>query len=209
MYREAHLKLPSVGRGRSQPGPTNPTNNGNATRKRKAPTKNPPSGDTTAAKSRFFTKPKPEITASQLIKNGVFSPLTRTTTVIDIESDEEKSRSLTGVSTRAKKQDISITRTETEYSFEGDEIMDNPDFFRELERVESAVLSQQSAPSISGGPSQARFSQRPLVAYSDTIEVDTDKENESGSKRRVRRKVLTKKAAAAANQTVISIGDSD
>jgi hypothetical protein len=213
-YREEHLKSTPTGRGRPQPGPANPTDDGNATRKRKATTKNPSSGDTTVAKSRYFTKPKPEITASQLMKNGAFSPLTRTTTIIEIESDEEKRRSSMKVSARTKKQDTSITRTETEYSFDGEDFMNNPDFFQELERVESVVLSQQSAPSVSAGPSKTRFTQRPThqtqVTHSDMIEVDADKENEPGSGRNVRRKVLVKKRnAAAPDQAVIDIEDSD
>jgi hypothetical protein len=217
-YREENLKPPpNVSRGRLQPGPTNPANDSKASRKRKAPTKNPPPlGETTAEKSpeksRFFTKPKPEITASQLMKNGVFSPLTRTTTVIDIESDEEMKPPSPVVPTHTKTSDTSLTRTETEYSFGGDDFMDNPDFFRELERVESAVLSQQFAPSASAGPSRTRHSQNPIkreVVHLDTIDVDTDKENEPVPERRVRRKVMTKKVAAAPNQSVISIGDSD
>jgi len=213
-YREENLKPPPAGRGRPQPGPANPANDGTAPRKRKAPTKNPPTkGNITAEKSRFFTKPKPEITATQLMKNGVFSPLTRTTTVIEIESDEERKQPPLVVSTKVKASDTSLTRTETEYSFEGDDFMENPDFFRELERVESAVLSQQYAPSASAGPSQARPSKNPThqsqVPYSHAIEVDTDKENESAPKRRVRRKVVTKEVAAAPNQSVISIEDSD
>lgn len=149
------------------------------------------------------------------MKNGVFSPLTRTTTVIDIESDEETKRSLRMVPTRKRVSNTSVTRTETEYSFGGDDFMDNPDFFRELEKVESAVLSQQFAPSASAGPSQIRPSQNPnlqsQVARPNTIEieVDTDKENEPVRERRVRRKVMTKKVAAAPNQSVISIEDSD
>ena len=211
-YREVNLKPPPNGRGRLQPGATSPTNDSKVSRKRKAPTKNPPSlGETTVEKSRFFIKPKPEVSASQLMKNGVFSPLTRTTTVIEIESDEDKIS--TAAPSRAKKQNTSITRTETEYSFEGDDFMDNPDFFRELEKVESAVLSQQFAPSVSAGPSQTRPSQIPnfksQAAHSGTIEVDTDKENEPAPERRVRRKVTTKKVAAAPNQSVISIEDSD
>jgi len=213
-YREEHLKPPPNGPGRPQPGPPNPTNDAKPSRKRKAPTKNPPSLDETAVeKSRFFVKPKPEITASQLMKNGVFSPLTRTTTVIDIESDEEMKRPSRVVSTRKRVSDTSVTRTETEYSFGGDDFMDNPDFFRELEKVEIAVLSQKFAPSASAGPSQTRPSQNPnlqsQVARPDTIEVDTDKENEPVRERRVKRRVVTKKVAAAPNQSVISIEDSD
>lgn len=215
-YREENLKPPPNGRGGPQPGPTNPTNDTKPSRKRKVPTKNPPSLDETAVeKSRFFVKPKPEITASQLMKNGVFSPLTRTTTVIDIESDEETKRSSRMVPTRKWVSNTSVTRTETEYSFGGDDFMENPDFFRELEKVESAVLSQQFAPSASAGPSQIRPSQNPnlqsQVAHPDAIEieVDTDKENEPVRGRRVRRKVVTKKVAAAPNQSVISIEDSD
>lgn len=147
------------------------------------------------------------------MKAGVFSPLTRTTTVIEIESDEEKTQPSPVVSTQAKTLNTSLTRTETEYSFEGDDYMENPDFFRELERVETAVLSQQYAPSISAGPSQTRPSQNPIsrsqAPYSDTIEVDEDKENESVPERRVRRKLTTRKVAAAPNQSVISIEDSD
>lgn len=147
------------------------------------------------------------------MKNGVFSPLTRTTTVIEIESDEEIKRPPPVVSSRAKAHNTSLTRTETEYSFEGEDFMDNPDFFRELEMVESAVMSQQNAPSASAGPSKTRPSQNPIprsqVVRPDTIEVDTDKENESVQERRVRRKVVTKKVAAAPNQSVISIEDSD
>ena len=212
-YREGHLKPPPVGRGRPQPGPTRPANGSNTTRKRKAPTENLPPGDATVAKSRFFTKPKLEVTASQLMKNVALSPLTRSETMIEIESDEEKKRSSKGVSTRAKAQDTSIGRTETEYSFEGDDFMENPDFFREFERVESDALSQQYTASVSAGPSQTRHSQRPRqqsqAAHSNAIEVDTDKENEPGLERRVRRKVPTKKSAAAPNQSVISIEDSD
>jgi hypothetical protein len=217
-YRVEYLKLPPGGRGGPQPGPTNPPNDGAATRKRKAPpknpqTKNPPPSNPPVEKSRFFVKPKTEITASQLMNNGVFSPLTRTTTIIEIESDEERKRASAAASTRAGPQNTSITRTETEYSFEGDDFMDNPDFFRELDRVESTVLSQQPAPSASAGPSRARNSRNPAhqtqAAYSETVEVDTDKENEPGMGRRVRRKVRTKKAAAALNQSVISIEDSD
>ena len=213
-YREVNLKPPPNGRGRLQPGATSPTNDSKVSRKRKAPTKNPPSlGETTVEKSRFFIKPKPEISASQLMKNGVFSPLTRTTTVIDIESDEETTQPSRVVPTQTKTSDTSLTRTETEYSFGGDDFMDNPDFFRELEKVESAVLSQQFAPSVSAGPSQTRPSQIPnfksQAAHSGTIEVDTDKENEPAPERRVRRKVTTKKVAAAPNQSVISIEDSD
>ena len=216
-YREENLKPPPNGRGGPKLGPTNPTNDTKPSRKRKVPTKNPPSPDETAVeKSRFFVKPKPEITASQLMKNGVFSPLTRTTTVIDIESDEETRRSSRKVPTRKRVSNTSVTaRTETEYSFGGDDFMDNPDFFRELEKVESAVLSQQFAPSASAGPSQIRPGQNPnlpsQVAHPDTIEieVDTDKENEPVRKRRVRRKVTTKKVAVAPNQSVISIEDSD
>jgi len=213
-YREENLKPPPAGRGRPQPGPINPAIGSTAPRKRKAPTKPPPTqGNITVEKSRFFTKPKPEITATQLMKNGVYSPLTRTTTVIEIESDEERKRPPPVASTKVKAADISLTRTETEYSFEGDDFMDNPDFFRELEKVESAVLSQQYAPSASAGPSQPRPSQNPTrqrkVPYSHAIEVDTDKENESVSERRVRRKIVTKKVAAAPNQSVISIEDSD
>lgn len=213
-YREENLKLPPPGRGRPQTGPTNPVNDSNPPRKRKAPTKNPPVvGNTTTEKSRFFTKPKPEITASQLMKNGVFSPVTRTTTVIEIESDEERKRSLPVVSTQAKAMNTSVTRTETEYSFDDDDFMENPDFVREFARVESTVLSQQYAPSASAGPSQTRPSQNPVrqsqAAYSDMIEVDTDKENESVPERRVRRKVATRKVPAAPNQSVISIEDSD
>ena len=213
-YREEHFKPAPTARGRPQPVPTNRANGGDASGKRKAPTRNPPPGDTTVAKSRFFTKPKPEITASQLIKNGVFSPLTRTTTAIEIDSDEENRRSSRVVSTRPKTQDNSITRTETEYSFEGDDFMDSPDFFREFERVENTVLSQQCAPSVSAGLSQTRRSQQSAhqtqaTYYSDTIEIDTDKENEPESERKVRRKVPMKKAAAALNQSVITIGDSD
>lgn len=212
-YREEHLKLTPIGRGRPQPGPTNPANDGRATRKRKAPTNNPSSGETTVAKSRFFAKPKPEITASQLMKDGAFSPLTRTTTIIEIESDGEKKRSSMVVPTRKKPKNTSVTRTETEYSFDGDDFMENPDFFRELEKVESVVLSQPSAPSVSAGPSQSRYSQRPThqtqVACPDMIEVDTDKENEPALERKVRRKVPAKKAAVVPNQTVIDIEDSD
>jgi hypothetical protein len=213
-YREGNLKPPPAGRGPPQPGPANPASGGNAPRKRKAPSKDPLSlSDTTVEKSRFFIKPKPEITATQLMKAGVFSPLTRTTTVIEIESDEEKTQPSPVVSTQAKTLNTSLTRTETEYSFEGDDYMENPDFFRELERVETAVLSQQYAPSISAGPSQTRPSQNPIsrsqAPYSDTIEVDEDKENESVPERRVRRKLTTRKVAAAPNQSVISIEDSD
>jgi hypothetical protein len=205
-YREENLKPPPRSRGGPQPVPTKPASDSNATRKRKAPAKNPPAknlptGNTPAEKSRFFKKPKPEITASQLMKSGIFSPLTRTATIIEIGSDEEKKVS---VPTRAKPQNISIPRTETEYSFEGDDFMDNPDFLREFDRVESTVLSQQYAPSVSAGPSQTRYSQR---AHTNVIEVDVDKENEP--ERRVKRKVVTKKVAAAANQSVISIEDSD
>lgn len=210
-YREHYLKPIPAGRGPPQPRPPNPANDNNATRKRKAPAKT--SGDTTVAKSRYFIKPKPEITASQLMKNGIFSPPTRTKTIIEIESDEERRRSSMVVSTRTKTKNTSVTRTETEYSFDDDEFLDNPDFFRELERVESAVLSQQYPPSVSAGPSQIRRSQQPThqtqAAYSDTIEVDADKENEPGPGRRVRRKIPTKNAAAAPNQTVIDIEDSD
>lgn len=210
-YREEHLKPPPAGHGGPQPGSTKPANDSNATRKRKAPTKtipakNPPSGGTAVEKSRFFKKPKPEITASQLVKNGIFSPLTRTTTIIEIESDEDKKQSSAAAPTRAKAQDISIPRTETEYSFEGDDFMDNPDFFRELDKVESTVMSQPYAPSVSAGPSQPRNSQR---ARSNAIEVDIDKENDPEPERRVRRKVVTKKVTAASNQSVISIEDSD
>jgi hypothetical protein len=208
-YREENLKPPPVGRGRPEPGPTKPATDGGPTRKRKAPAKNPPPGGTTAEKSRFFAKPKQEITASQLMKNGVLSPLTRTTTVIEIDSDEEKKRS-SKASSRTKTHNTSITRTETEYSFEGDDFMETPDFFQELERVESTVLSQQYAPSVSAGPSQARQTQNPTQAtHLDTIEVDTDKENEPGPERRVRRKVTKKAVPAALNQSVISIEDSD
>jgi len=214
-YREENLKPPPTGHGRPQPErTTNPANDGNTSRKRKAPTKKPPSlGDTTVGKSRFFTKPKPEITATQLMKAGVFSPLTRTTTVIEIESDEERKLSLPDVSTQTRALNTSLTRTETEYSFEGDDYIDNPDFFRELERVESAALSQQTAPSVSAGPSRTRPSQNPTyqsqTLFPDMIEVDTDKENESVPKRRVKRKVMAKKVAAAPNQSVISIEDSE
>lgn len=212
-YRQEHLKPTPTGRGRPQPGPANPTNNGNMARKRKAPTKKPRSDDIVVAKSRFFVAPKPEVTASQLMKNGIFSPLTRTTTIIEIESDEERRQPSKVVPTRAKGQDNSITRTETEYSFEGDEFMENPDFFQELEKVESDVLSQQFAPSISAGPSQNRHSQYPSrqtqAAYSDAIEVDAEKENEPESERKVKRRALRKKGTAALNQAVIDIGDSD
>jgi hypothetical protein len=205
-YREENLKPPPRSRGGPQPAPTKPASDSNATRKRKAPAKNPPAknpplGNTAAEKSRFFKKPKPEITASQLTKSGIFSPLTRTATIIEIGSDEEKKPS---VPTRAKPQNISIPRTETEYSFEGDDFMDNPDFLREFDRVESTVLSQQYPPSVSAGPSQTRYSQR---AHTNTIEIDVDKENEP--ERRVKRKVVTKKVVATANQSVISIEDSD
>lgn len=147
------------------------------------------------------------------MKGGVFSPLTRTTTVIEIESDEEVKRPPPAASTQARALDTGLTRTETEYSFEGDDYMDNPDFFRELERVESAALSQQGASSMSVGFSQTRPSQNPTnrsqVAYSDTIEIDNDKENEPAPERRVRRRVGKSKVAAAPNQSVISIEDSD
>ena len=210
-YRKENLKPPPNVFGRPQPGPTDPTNNSKASRKRKA--NSPSLGETTAEKSRFFIEPKPEITASQLVKSGVFTPLTRTTTVIDIESDEEVEQPSPVVPTRTTTSDTSLTRTETEYSFGGDDFMDNPDFFRELEKVESTVLSQQFAPSASAGPSQNRPSQNPnlrgQVFHLDTIEVDTDKENEPVQERRVRRKVVTKKVVAAPNQSVISIEDSD
>lgn len=213
-YREENLKPPPDGRRRPQPGPTIPTNDGKTSRKRKAPSKSPPlEGKTTVEKSRFFIEPKPEITATQLMKNGVFSPLTRTTTVIEIESDEETKQLSPVVSTQAKAHDTSLTRTETEYSFGGDDFMDNPDFFRELERVESAVLSQQFAPSASAGPSRTRPSQNPnsqsQAARPNAIEVDMDKENEPAPARRVKRKIVKKEVAAAPNQSVISIEDSD
>ena len=140
------------------------------------------------------------------MKGGVFSPLTRTATVIEIESDEEKKQPSPVVS---RTLNNSLTRTETEYSFE-DDYMDNPEFLRELERAESIALSQQHAPSASAGPSRARPSQNPTqsqVTY-DTIEIDTDKENDSVMKR-VKRKVMTKRVAAVPNQSVISIEDSD
>ena len=212
-YREENLKLPPPGNGRPQPGPANPANDSGVPRKRKAPTKNPPPpGDPAVEKSRFFIKPKPEVTATQLIKAGVFSPLTRTGTVIEIESDEEKKQSSPVVSTQARALNTSLTRTETEYSFEGDDYLDNPDFFRELERVESAALSQLHTQAGSVSASQARPNQNQIhqsqVSHPDTIELDTDKENESVPVRRVKRKVLTKKAAAP-NQSVISIEDSD
>ena len=211
-YREQNLKPPPNARGQPQPGPPNPPNDNNTSRKRKAP-KNPPSkGETTAEKSRFFIKPKPEVTASQLMKNGIFSPLTRTTTIIEIESDDEMKR-ISAASTRAKAANDSLTRTETEYSFGAEDFMDNPDFFRELEKVESVVMSQQFPPSISVGPSQTRPTQNAnfqnQAPHPDAIEVDTDKENDPTSERRVRRKVATKKVPAAPNQSVISIEDSD
>lgn len=210
-YRKENLKLPPTGRGRPQPGPANPTKDSKTTRKRKAPAKDQPSGSTALERSRFFIKPKPEVSASQLMKNGVFSPLTRTTTVIEIESDEDKNS--TAAPSRAKKQNTSITRTETEYSFEGDDFMDNPDFFRELERVESTVLSQQYPPSGPAGPSQIRQSQnrtnQTQDSDADAIHVDTDKENEPEPVRRAKRKVTAKTVPAAPNQSVISIEDSD
>ena len=212
-YREENLKPAPNAHGQPQPGrPPNPTNNNKTSRKRKAP-KNPPSkSETTVEKSRFFIKPKPEVTASQLMKNGIFSPLTRTTTIIEIESDDEMKR-ISAASTRAKTADDSLTRTETEYSFGGEDFMDNPDFFRELERVESVVMSQQFAPSMSAGPSQTRPTKnanfQSQASHPDAIEVDMDKENEPTSERRVRRKVVTKKVPAAPNQSVISIEDSD
>ena len=215
VYREENLKPPPPGNGRPQPGPTNPATAINPPRKRKAPTKGPPPpGDATVEKSRFFAKPKQEITATQLIKAGVFSPLTRTTTVIEIESDEEKKQSSSPVvATQVKALNTSLTRTETEYSFEGDDYLDNPDFFRELERVESAALSQQHAPAGSISPSLARPSQNPTnqsqVSHPDTIELDTDKENDSVPVRRVKRRLAGRKVAAAPNQSVISIEDSD
>jgi len=214
-YRKENLKPPPPGNGRPQPGPSNPANNTNPPRKRKAPTKNPPpAGDSTAEKSRFFIKPKPEVTAAQLIKAGVFSPLTRTGTVIEIESDEEKKQpSSPVVASQVKALNASLTRTETEYSFEGEDFMDSPEFFRELERVESAALSQQRAPAGSVSASQARPSQNPThqsqVSHPDTIELDTDKENESVPARRVKRRIVGRKVAAAPNQSVISIEDSD
>lgn len=213
-YREENLKPPPNGRGRPQPAPAKPINDGSTSRKRKAPTKNQPlKVETTVEKSRFFIDPKPEITATQLMKNDIFSPLTRTTTVIEIESDEEIKRPPPMVPTRAKAHNTSLTRTETEYSFEGDDFLDNPDFFRELEKVESVVMSQQNAPSASAGPSQTRPGQntipRSQVVRPDMIEVDTDKENEPVPERRVKRKVVTKKVAAAPNQSIISIEDSD
>ena len=208
-YREENLKPPPKAHGRPQPGPPNPTNNNNTSRKRKAP-KNPPSkSETTVEKSRFFIEPKPEVTASQLMKNGIFSPLTRTTTIIEIESDDEVRRT-SAVSTREKAPDTSLTRTETEYSFGADDFMDNPDFFRELERVESVAMSQQFAPSVSAGPSQTRPTQNAdLKSQAPPIEVDTDKENEPTAERRVRRTLAIKKTPAAPNQSVISIEDSD
>ena len=206
-YREENLKPPPVVRGRPQPAPKNPANDTTVPRKRKAPTKNPPA----AEKSRFFTKPKPEITASQLMKGGVLSPLTRTATVIEIESDEEK-KPPPSISTRTKALDTSLTRTETEYSFEGDDYMGDPEFLRDLEKAETA-LSQLDAPSGSAGLSQVRPSQASIrqsqVSYSDTIEIDTDKENEPVPERKVRRKAVKKAVAAAPNQSVISIEDSD
>ena len=84
--------------------------------------------------------------------------------------------------------------------------MENPDFFRELDRVESTVMSQQYAPSASAGPSQSRHGR---VTHSNIIDVEMDKENEPGPEGRVKRKVLAKKIAAAPNQSVISIEDSD
>ena len=218
-YRAENLKPPPPGNGRPppgpRPGPSNPANNSNAPRKRKAPTKNPPPAvDSTVEKSRFFIKPKPEVTASQLIKAGVFSPLTRTGTVIEIESDEEKKQSSSPVvATQVRTLNTSLTRTETEYSFEGDDFLDSPEFFRELERVESAALSQHRAPAGSISASQARPTQnrthQSQVSHPDTIEFDTDKENESVPVRRVKRKIVGRKVAAAPNQSVISIEDSD
>jgi len=218
-YREENLKPPPPGNGRPQPGPqpgpSKPANNSNAPRKRKAPTKNPPpAGDSTAEKSRFFIKPKPEVTATQLIKAGVFSPLTRTGTVIEIESDEEKKQpSSPVVATQVRTLNTSLTRTETEYSFEGDDFLDNPEFFRELERVESAALSQHHAPAGSISASQARPNQNQTyqsqVSHPDMIELDTDKENESAPVKRVKRRIVGRKVAAAPNQSVISIEDSD
>ena len=212
-YRKENLKPPPADRERPQPGSKNPVSDNTAPRKRKAPAKNPPlRGDTAVEKSRFFAEPKQEITASQLMKGGVFSPLTRTTTVIEIESDEEEKQP-SPISTRARALDTSLTRTETEYSFEGDDYMGDPDFFRELERVESAALSQQDAPSVSVGRSQIRPGQSSIqqsqVAYPDTIEVDTDKENEPVPERRVKRRVAKGRVAATPNQSVISIEDSD
>ena len=117
------------------------------------------------------------------------------------------------VSTQARALNTSLTKTETEYSFDDDDYLDNPDFFRELERVESAALSQLRAPAGSVSASQIHPSQNPThqsqVSHPDTIELDTDKENESSPVRRVKRRVVARKVAAAPNQSVISIEDSD
>ena len=132
--------------------------------------------------------------------------------MIEIESDEEKKLSSPVVSTQTRVVNTSLTRTETEYSFEGDDYIDNPDFFRELERVESAALSQ-CPPRGSAGPSQIRPTQntvpRSQVTHSDAIEIDTDKENDSVQKERVKRRVVGRRAPATPNRSVISIEDSE
>ena len=72
--------------------------------------------------------------------------------MIEIESNEERKQSSPVVSTQAMASNTSLTRTETEYSFEGDDYLDDPDFFWELERVESTALSQLHR-SVSASPS--------------------------------------------------------